>query len=77
MNNIAKLNEMNRRILKESINTLIENEQLRYCVERLNSMDCETDEDIIFQGQCMAALWEKIYRLQPELVSELRPIIWE
>lgn len=47
----------------------IKNEQLRYCVNRLHEMECKTDVDYIFQGQCLSAVWDKIHKVQPELMS--------
>jgi hypothetical protein len=47
----------------------IKNEQLRYCVDRLNQMECKTDGDLIFLGQCLSAIWDKIHKVQPEIDS--------
>lgn len=45
----------------------IKNEQLQYCLDRLDKMETLTDGDLIFKFQCISAIWEKIYQEQPEL----------
>jgi hypothetical protein len=36
------------------------NEQEQYTINRLNDMECKTDGDIIFQNQCIRAMYKML-----------------
>jgi len=47
----------------------IKNSDAKYCIERLRDMKIESVEDDTFRDHCLSAVWDEIFKEQPELYT--------